>query len=274
MKTMFKIQFLAILFLAAVVGCKKQDNQIIYQGGTAPTLRVQPEADVSYVNASLNAATLSWTNPDYKFNTGISSLDVTYNIEIDTAADFSNPSKKEIAVSKDLSYTFLVSDLNDIMLNQRQLQPAMPHTLLMRVVSNMVNNSAQLVSNTVQLITTPYSIPPKVTPPSSGQLFLVGDATSGGWNNPVPVPTQEFTKESETLYDITVNLIGGKEYLFIPVNGDWTHKYAVKDNTVSGLSGGGDFGYDLGGNFPGPSASGTYKITADFQRGVFTVKPQ
>ena len=271
---MFKLQVLTVMLLLFAAGCKKQESQVVYQGGTAPALTAQTGADISYANAALTALTLSWTNPNYIFNTGVSSLDVTYNIEIDTAADFSNPSKKVIAVSKDLSYSFLASDLNDIMLNQLQLQVSVSHTLQMRVVSNMVNNSAPLVSNTVQLNFTPYAIPPKVTPPTSGQLFLVGDATAGGWNNPVPVPTQQFTQVTPTMYQITVNLIGGKQYLFLPVNGDWSHKYAVKDNTVSGLSSGGDFGYDLGANFPGPAAGGNYKIVVDFQRGVFTVTPQ
>ncbi|MGI8637063.1 MAG: hypothetical protein ACR2KZ_16845 [Segetibacter sp.] len=117
----------------------------------------------------------------------------------------------------------------------------------------------------------PYAIPPKVAPPATGRLYLVGSATAGGWNNPVPVPLQEFTKISETLYQITVPLIGGQEYLLLPLNGDWGHKYAVKDNSVAGLAEGGDFGFDLSKNFPGPAASGNYKIVVDFQRGKFAV---
>ncbi|TKK71969.1 hypothetical protein FC093_02865 [Ilyomonas limi] len=273
MKTMYQLSFIAMVLLFAA-GCKKDEHQVIYKGGTAPVLTVQQGTDVSYVNASKTALTLSWTNPGYQFNTGISSLDVTYNIEIDTAADFSNPNKKVITVSKDLSYSFIVSDLNDIMLNQLLLQAGMPHTLQIRVISSMANSSAQLPSNTLQLTLTPYAIPPKVTPPASGELYLVGSATAGGWDNPVPVPSQKFTQISPTLYEITVSLIGGQEYLFIPVNGDWSHKYAVKDKSIAGLSGGGDFGYDLGDNFPAPANSGTYKITVDFQRGKFTVTPQ
>jgi len=274
MKTMYQLPLFAILLLLFAAGCTKDEKRIIYQGGTAPVLTVQQGAEIAYANASQTALTLSWTNPNFTFNTGVSSLDVNYNIEIDTAADFSNPSKKVISVSKDLSYSFTVSDLNDILLNQLVLAPAVSHTLQIRVVSSMANSSAQVVSNTVQLDVTPYAIPPKVQPPASGQLYIVGDATDGGWNNPVPVPAQEFTQLSTTLYEITINLIGGKEYLLIPVNGDWSHKYAVKDKKVSGLSGGGDFGYDLGDNFPGPANSGTYKITVDFQRGKFTVTPQ
>ncbi len=48
----------------------------------------------------------------------------------------------------------------------------------------------------------------------------------------------------------------------------------MADKTVAGLSAGGDFKFDAKDNFPGPAASGTYKIVVDFQRGKFTVTPQ
>jgi subtilase family serine protease len=106
---------------------------------------------------------------------------------------------------------------------------------------------------------------------NNGDLFLVGSATAGGWNNPVPVPTQQFTRTNTTTYELTVALSGGQEYLLLPKNGDWGHKYAVKDKTLSGLNTGGEFGADLGDNFPGPSVTGNYKIVVDFKLGKFTV---
>ena len=114
-------------------------------------------------------------------------------------------------------------------------------------------------------------VPAKVLPPQNGTLFLVGSATAGGWGNPVPVPAQQFTKIDSLDYEGTFYLKGGQEFLMLPVNGDWSHKYSVADKTVAGLNAGGDFGYDLNDNFPGPAASGMYKITVDFQHGVFTV---
>jgi len=150
------------------------------------------------------------------------------------------------------------------------------------VKSTLENNSVPLTSNVLKFTATPYSIPPKVTPPASGTLYLVGgDSKLGGWQNggSYKVQNQQFTQKSATLYEITVQLSGGDnttgddQYLFVPVWGDWSHKYACK-KTSDQSPDGGDFGYDLSDNFPGPAAAGTYKITVDFQRGKYTVVKQ
>lgn len=271
------IQFILLSFalLLLVAGCKKETSQIFLEGGTAPALTasVSDSIPLSYTNQNNQAIMLNWTNPDYRFTTGTNSHDVNYTIEIDTTgANFTNPNKQTLTVSKDIGISITTSQFNDYLLNQLVLKSGIQHNIEIRVKSGIGSNSAApLISNVLKFAVTPYAIPPKVAPPASGQLFLVGSATAGGWNNPVPVPTQEFTQVSPTMYEITISLLGGQEYLFLPVNGDWGHKYAVKDNTTSGLSTGGDFGFDYSKNFPGPATEGTYKIVADFQRGKFTV---
>ncbi len=124
---------------------------------------------------------------------------------------------------------------------------------------------------------TTYKVPPKVALPTSGKLFLVGDASDGGWSNPVPVPTQEFTRIDETTFGGIFHITGGGSYLILPVNGSWDAKYAVADNSIPALSAGGSFGFNVNGshnqNFPGPSTDGWYKIMLDFQKGTFTVTP-
>lgn len=274
MKNLIKL-LLGFSFIAVVLAsCKKDENKDYYLGGTNPVLSGSSTTiALSYANAANNAITLSWTNPGYMFTTGISSQNVNYILEIDTTgSNFTNPNKQSVSISKDLSYSILQSTLNDYLLNQLQLAVSVPHNIEMRVKSTMVNGTAVLISNVLKFTVTPYAIPPKVNPPASGHLYLVGSATAGGWNNPVPVPTQEFTKISTMVYEITVPLIGGNEYLFLPVNGDWSHKYACKNNPAgTTVNTGGDFGYDFNDNFPGPTASGNYKIQVDFQRGKFTV---
>ena len=121
---------------------------------------------------------------------------------------------------------------------------------------------------------TAYKIPPKIALPASGKLYLVGDASEGGWSNPVPVPSQgSLCKTDETTFAGVFNLAANKEYLVLPVNGSWDHKYSVANKTLPNLSAGGDFGYDLSDNFPGPATAGQYLIKLDFQLGKFTLTP-
>ena len=275
MKSLKAFLVLTSFMSLVLFSCTKDEKKDYLVGGFAPNLTssVTGNIPLSFAGKDDPAITLSWTNPKYQFTTGVSSQDVNYLIEIDTAgANFSNPNKQTVSVSKDLSKTFTQGEFNDYLLNQLVLKPAVSHNLEVRVISSLGGVKAvPLTSNVLKFTVVPYTIPPKVVPPSTGHLYLVGSATAGGWNNPVPVPSQEFTKISETLYQLITPLIGGQEYLFLPLNGDWSHKYAVKDNTVAGLADGGDFGFDLAKNFPGPAASGNYKIVVDFQRGKFTV---
>src|ERR1043166_4439310 len=166
MKTIFRLTVLLVSASFLFAGCEKDETKLYFQGGTSPVLTAMPGADVNYLNADKVALTLNWTNPNYTFTTGVSSLDVSYNIEIDTVgSNFTNPAKKVITVSKDLSYSFTAADLNDIMQNQLSLDTGAEHNLQFRVISSLTNNSAQLTSNSVQLNATPYVIPPKVEPP-------------------------------------------------------------------------------------------------------------
>jgi hypothetical protein len=99
-------------------------------------------------------------------------------------------------------------------------------------------------------------------------LYIVGSATPGGWNNPVPVPNQEFVQKSPTLYEITVPIIGGNSYLLLPVNGDWGAKYGGLGANNSNNPNEDDFKAG-GGDLLAPTTSGNYKIEVDFQKGKF-----
>ena len=200
----------------------------------------------------------------------MSSNNVTYQIEIDTTdANFTNTNRKIITVGNDLSLTLTQDQLNDYLLNQLQLSTTKSHNIEMRVRSTLAGSVAPLYSNVMKFTARPYAIPPKVAPPASGRLFIVGSATPGGWNNPVPA-NQEFTKVSETLFEITLPLTGGGSYLFLPVNGSWDVKYGALGANNTNNPNGDDF-KPQGGDMIAPGAGGTYKIQVDFQRGKFTV---
>jgi hypothetical protein len=276
MKKIIKHLLFLSMLAALVASCKKDEHKIFFMGGSNPVLSSSVTSDtlpLSYLNKDKAALTLKWTNPNYEFTTGISSQDVNYQVEIDTTgSNFTSPKKQTISVNKDLSLSITQGQFNDYLLNQLQLTPDAPHKLEIRVTSFLKNNSEPMVSNVLKYIATPYSIPPKVNPPASGELYITGNALASGWVNNPPA-SQKFTKESTTLYTITVALIGGNSYTFLPTYGSWNDKYSIAVKNDPNEVNGGDFQWQ-GNDILAPAASGNYKITVDFQRGKFTVTPQ
>lgn len=271
MKKYFINLLSCLVAIAILTGCEKDENRVTYQGGTAPVLSASRSTTVplSFANSNQEGLTLNWTNPNYQFTTGVSSQDVNYQIEIDTVgANFTNPKKRTISVSRDLSRTFTQGELNDILLNSLELKANMPHNIEIRVKSFLGTSAAMLTSNVLKFMMTPFPIPPKVTPPASGKLFIVGNATPGGWSNPVPVPTQELTQVSPTLYEITLPITGGGSFLFLPVNGDWGAKFGGMGANNTNNPNGDDFKAG-GGDLLAPAVSGNYKIEVNFQTGKY-----
>jgi len=280
MKKISKILIFSALMLSGMWACKKEENRVIFKGGTSPVLAasIADSIHLAFLTRDNNAITLSWTNPNYQFNTGISSLNVNYNIEIDTAgANFTNPNKQVVSLGTDLSKDFTQGAFNDYLLNQLQLKPGMSHNIEMRVTAFLVGGAEPLESNVLKFAVIPFAIPPKVAPPVSGNLFIVGSAVAGGWNNPVPVPSQQFTQVSSTDYQITIALTGDGEYKFLSQNGSWDSdkQWSIKTEQASGDPS--TLNYDLwpnGGNVRVPQQGGTYKVDVDFQRGKVTLTKQ
>jgi starch-binding outer membrane protein SusE/F len=271
-------QFLAYIVTASVlmVACKKDENRIFLQGGTAPVLTASTTAvSLTPGTEAENAISFSWTNPDYTFTTGVSSHDVVYTLELDTlGANFGSSNKYVTTIARDLGVTYTKGQLNDIMGNSMRVPTGRTYTVEARISSTLGSaNAAKLSSQVVKFTANPFTPPPKVAPPVTGKLYIVGSATAGDWSNPVPVPSQEFTKISNTKYQIEVALLGGgREYLFLPLNGDWGSKYAFPENTQRNANGGKlEFRTAGGQNFLGPDAAGNYRIVVDFQLGEYTV---
>jgi starch-binding outer membrane protein SusE/F len=269
MKNFVKLLF-TFFIAGAFVSCEREIEQINYEGGTPPVLTAdRTTVPLSFANQGNTGLKLSWTNPDYKFTTGLNSQDVSYLLEIGVEGTNFSP-VKALSLSKDLSYTFTQGELNDYLLNTLNLPAGQAANVQFRVTSTLLNNSVPLTSNIMKFTLTPFAIPPKVTPPASGQLYLVGSASPGGWNNPVPVPSQRFTQVSPTFYTLTVPIIGGGSFLFLPVNGDWGAKFGGVGSNNTNNPNGDDFKAQ-GGDLLAPSVSGTYKIDVDFQKGKYTM---
>ena len=268
MKYLSKL-FLGIAVVLGFFSCiKKVPDLPFYGNGTAPVLTASTNTVAATASDSDKVAlTLNWTFPKYATD----SSNVKYTIQIDSSGkDFSNAAT--YVVTDSLQTSFTAKQLNNIMLGYG-FQYNKAYNVDIRVISSYANNNERLSSNVVTVSMTPYVTPPKVTPPASQKLFLVGDATQGGWTNPVPTPSQEFARLDSVTYAGIFYLNGGGQYLVLPENGIWDTKYSVADNSVAGLANGGSFGLGLSDNFPGPATTGYYKIVLDFQSGTFTVTP-
>jgi hypothetical protein len=268
MKLLQRTGLLAMLSLLLVTACDKVDDLPFFAEGNEPVLSASATTIAPLPADSNNTVlVLDWTSPNYATDTAT----YKYIIEVDSAGrNFSRAVRQEVIGERSVS--FLAKELNTIMLDYG-FAFNRAYNLEMRVISSYANNNERRTSNTVTIRATPYKVPPKVALPTTGKLYIVGDATQGGWTNPVPLPSQELDQIDETTFGGIFNLNGGREFLVLPLNGNWDNKYSVANKLLPNLNEGGDFGFNLPDNFPGPSADGLYKLVMDFQAGRFTVTP-
>ncbi len=264
MKNIFKI-FIAAAVVLFYTACNKVDDLPAYGKGSAVVLSSSVSSIAAApADSNNNVVTFSWTNPKYAQDSSL----YKFVVEIDSAGrNFAKEVTKTVTGAFSASMT--AKELNAILLGFG-FKFNIQYTIDVRVTSSYGNNNELYKSNTIQLQVTPYKIPPKIALPASGKLFIVGNATAGGWNNPVPVPTQELARVDETTFMGVFDMSGGNQFLLLPVNGDWSHKYAVGDNVPAT---GGNFYYDTTNNFTGPASGGTYLIVVDFQTGKYTLTP-
>lgn len=271
---MKQIKFFFLCGVAAITlgGCKKDENRVEFQGGTAPVLSASTTGPIvlSAANAANTGITFSWTNPNYRFNTGVSSQDVNYTLQIDSAGrNFSSPRLQQVLVARDLSNSFTVKDFNAV-LNRMELAENVPHTLEFRLRSTLTNNSVPLNSNVLRLVVTPY-LDVAVPVPPTGDLWLTGDAMPSSWTNSPPA-SQRMNRQSTnaTLFDDTVAFVPGRQYKFLSTPGNWQPQYGGSD------ANGGDLGFNMGGGsdpaaIPTPAQAGNYRIVVNFRTGRYTV---
>lgn len=265
--------FLAILSLITTfAACKKDENKVVFEGGDKPLLSASSATALvlNIANSASQAIAFSWTNPNYKFNTGISSQNVTYILQIDTTgANFTNPAIQEISIANNLNTSLTVKELNTV-LTKLNLLEKIAHNVEFRIKSTLINNSVPLFSNVIKVVITPY-LDVAVPLPPSGDLYITGNAMASDWTNNPPA-NQKFSKLSNTEYTITVPFAGGKFYKFLSILNQWQPQYG------GNAAAGGTLGFNMGlpgqsdpDAIPTPGDPGNYKITVNFKTGKYTV---
>lgn len=268
--------FLLFLVAAYSFACKKEDKLVMLENSTTPVLAASVTGPIVFdkAKADSNAIIFSWNNPDYNFNTGISSHNVSYLLEIDTTgSNFTNPMRAQVAISQDLSKAFTVKEINAL-LNSMNLNFDVSHDVEFRLRASLMNASAPLYSNIIKMKMTPYL---DTKYPVPDKLFITGGATPLGWqagngSEPEP-PSQTFKKVNAFTFELTVTLTANQSYLFIPVYSSWSAKYGF-DGAGNGNSIEGDNFKPDGNDIKAPSSTGLYKITVDFKTGKWTVAKQ
>jgi hypothetical protein len=264
---------LAIVFFAA---CEKDEAKDTYMGGKAPVLTATSSDSIAlnFLTEDNLGVTFNWTNPNYKFASGVSSQNVNYTLEIDTAgANFRGARKKSISISKDLSVSYTQKAFN-IVISDLNLRPGRPARIEVRLIATLGAAQTELVSNVLAFRVLPYAPPPKVAVPTAGTLWVTGSAFASGWSNPLGAPfvtSQRLARVTETLYEGVVAFVGGGNYKMIQENGVWGTQY--KKLTGDAFSGTLEK-KDADPGFDGPSTPGNYKISVDFQAGTYTVTRQ
>lgn len=133
-----------------------------------------------------------------------------------------------------------------------------------------------VVSGVYQVIldftTGTYSITPAELMTSPAELYIIGDATTNGWN--APGNTQKFTKVDINTFTLTTTLKAGK-YAFLNANATWsTPAYLGKTDSEPLL--GGNLTLNQAPNWAGSSITapnpGNYTITVNFKSGTYVLK--
>lgn len=261
------------LFLSS---CEQDGDKVTLSdtGHTAPQLTVSSSSDLTLLKADEDYSSLQfhWTNPNYTYSNGVNTQDVNYLLEIDTTGSgFTNPKKASLAFTKDLSISFSVKDLNNT-LSSIELKDYVLHPFEFRIKATLYGGSVPVYSNVVKINIATYL---DVVYPVPANLYIVGDATPNGWTNNASFPAdQTFTKVNSYLFEISSLSLTSNHFLFIPVAGDWSHKYAFgtadADKDKNGTTGD-KFTYDGKNDFLAP-VDGSYKITVNFKTGKYSLE--
>lgn len=209
-------------------------------------------------NATNTAVSFNWNASPYGSNT------IYYALQLDTAGgDFSNPQVKQLGSTLNTSLT--VNELNTMAI-AAGVSGGSTKNVEFRIASYLGANYTSLLgySNKLPINITTFT-------PIPDNLYIVGDATPRGWdNNAALSPTQQFSRIDDVSYGIVIHLEAGKSYLFVPVAGNWDHKFGGTSATGGTLLADGAV---PGSNTPAPATSGLYQIIVNFQTGTYAVTP-
>jgi hypothetical protein len=264
---------ITILFTSFILNsCTDSESIYVAVPPLDGVLLINPTANdivLSKATKDQTAISFSWNVSDYSIDTPLQ-----YTLEIDTSdGDFSNP-ETEVTESTELSMTH--SRLNTIALT-KDLITDVKSEIKVRLKTALNYGALPSYSKIETIAVTPYE-DLTVALPSSGDIYIQGDAVPSNWTDPIP-DTQKMTKTlNKPIFTITIELTGNKNIAFLSSNQFWgnpAYKGLVEDQTTTGGSftenGPPDWaGFDIN----SPPLTGIYEIVLNFRTGKYTVTAQ
>lgn len=240
MKNIFKFLFFAVLLTCTMLSCSKEEAIDYYLGGQAISLTSDNTSGVisiSKLTKDNPAITFNWTNPNYTFQTGVSSQDVSYAIEARIhgtsyiAIVASNTKDLSNAITQKVLSTCLTTDVPSGGLN---CTPDSAVTIDIRVRSFLgalsFTNATNIYSSWLTFkVDKPYSQDP--------DCWILGDATPNGWNNPPSAAQKMIYNRSTKTFSISIALTAGNQVKFVGVSGQWGPMWAATTANFTPISG-------------------------------------
>lgn len=243
MKKIFKnilLLFSATIFLAA---CNNEDLTVLNPDANTAVSLSTTEVILDKDNIDPNVLTISWTDPDYGFDSG-ASYQITFT---------NGEQATTVSAGKNLSKAFETTQLNKMLLGIGLAgDTATPVDVTVTIVLSAYK---QMTSNTTTFTATVYEDKLDL----STEWGVVGDTNNWG-NTGIPdIPF--FTTAEANVLVCYATLIDGK--MKIRSNNSWDVNYG--DTGLDGvLDAGGD---DI------PVTAGTYKITFNTSALTYTIEP-
>ncbi len=256
MKNLLKI-FSIVLIGFLLSSCEKDDDMPVLGEGTAPILSSSKSTVVLLnTDASNEAVLFNWINSDYGVN-----VQLTNQLEFALkGTNFSTP--KTISLSGgEKKYSMNVNDLNNMVLS---LGATSVTATDIEIRLKSAISTRTHYSNVVSLKVTPFILGPVYT---YTDLYLIGDATAGAWDNVASNAKIYPLLKSATpgIYTYTGFFAQGG-FKMIKTPGVWDPQYGLGSSAGLLSTSGGSGNITVAG-------SGYYKLTINTTALTYTFTP-
>ena len=254
---MFKHIFLATTMVLGLVSCEDRELITIDQQTAPIVMDLSAESLILDSNFPGNSAlTIKWSEAAYTVP-----VEVKYELEISATESFENAQILTSTAQSKTYASFTTQELNEAV-KKIGLVPYESQKMYFRVKSYVGTDDLLQTSNVTTLMITPYLASPTY---EYTDLFLIGDATAGGWDNAATnMSLLPLLKTSDANKYTFTGLFKAGGFKMIKVRGSWDAQY--------GLGTPGQLSTDGGsGNIP-VDTEGYYKLTIDISALTYTLE--